>query len=473
MKKKYMMFLLVFIITLGYAAVTTTLDIIGKTNIAYNEEDFRVEITNLKINDSDNINLISKDKQSFTFIGSGNDILNYTVTNYSYQYDVKINLICNPSEGIEIEQIGELKGQSKENRTITSTSKSEVTCTINIEKISRTEYAEDMCKVVEGQEWTFDYTGSEQEFIVPCDGEYKIELWGAQGGGKGIFVGGLGAYTKGNIHFMEAKKIYLIIGGKGNLPTSSTNIIGGYNGGGGTYGSPTGSFYYNIAGTGGGATDVRIAKSTTKYDNVHKTYISNNTDLFSRIMVAAGGGGGTNGDIDGWKSTGYGAAGGGLIGYNGFGTYYGEYKKTMGGTQTAAGAGQIVTTNHAGPYVNAGFGYGGAQGWAPWGGGGGGYYGGGSGGGWSGAGAGGSSFISGHNGCDAISKSSTETNIIHTGNSVHYSGLKFKNTVMIDGAGYSWTNVKGTYTGMPSHDGKSTMTGNSGHGYAKITYLGK
>ncbi len=330
-----------------------------------------------------------------------------------------------------------------------------------------------MCKVVEGQEWTFDYTGSEQEFIVPCDGEYKIELWGAQGGGKGIFFGGLGAYTKGNIHFMEAKKIYLIIGGKGNLPTSSTNIIGGYNGGGGTYGSPTGSFYYNIAGTGGGATDVRIAKSTTKYDNVHKTYISNNTDLFSRIMVAAGGGGGTNGDIDGWKSTGYGAAGGGLIGYNGFGTYYGEYKKTMGGTQTAAGAGQIVTTNHAGPYVNAGFGYGGAQGWAPWGGGGGGYYGGGSGGGWSGAGAGGSSFISGHNGCDAISKSSTETNIIHTGKPYHYSGLKFKNTVMIDGAGYSWTNVKGAYTGMPSHDGKSTMTGNSGHGYAKITYLGK
>ena len=381
MKKNLMLFVLIILTVIGYATVNTVLDIKNNINISENNDDFRIEITNLKINNNDNKNLISKDKQSFTFIGSGNDILNYTVTNYSYQYDVKINLICNPSEEIEIEQIGELKGQSRESKTITSTSKFEVTCTINIEKISRTEYAEDMCKVVEGQEWTFDYTGSEQEFIVPCDGEYKIELWGAQGGGKGIFFGGLGAYTKGNIHFMEAKKIYLIIGGKGNLPTSSTNIIGGYNGGGGTYGSPTGSFYYNIAGTGGGATDVRIAKSTTKYDNVHKTYISNNTDLFSRIMVAAGGGGGTNGDIDGWKSTGYGAAGGGLIGYNGFGTYYGEYKKTMGGTQTAAGAGQIVTTNHAGPYVNAGFGYGGAQGWAPWGGGGGGYYGGGSGGG--------------------------------------------------------------------------------------------
>ena len=44
---------------------------------------------------------------------------------------------------------------------------------------------------------------------------------------------------------------------------------------------------------------------------------------------------------------------------------------------------------------------------------------------------------------------------------------------MVDGAGYKWTNVKGTYTGMPTYDGKSTMTGNTGNGYAKITYLGK
>ncbi|MCI8794670.1 MAG: hypothetical protein HFI73_04765, partial [Bacilli bacterium] len=47
---------------------------------------------------------------------------------------------------IEIEQIGELKGQSKESKKIISTSATEVTCTIGIEKISRTEYAEEMKK---------------------------------------------------------------------------------------------------------------------------------------------------------------------------------------------------------------------------------------------------------------------------------------------------------------------------------------
>lgn len=31
---------------------------------------------------------------------------------------------------------------------------------------------------------------------------------------------------------------------------------------------------------------------------------------------------------------------------------------------------------------------------------------------------------------------------------------------------------KGAYTGMPTHDGTGKMTGNSGDGYAKITYLG-
>lgn len=473
MKQNFLIFILIFLITIGYAAVTTILDIKGNINVAENIEDFKIEITNLKINNSDSKTLISKDKQSFTFTGSGSDSLEYTVTNYSYQYDANIILTCVPSENITVEQINNLPAQSKNSKVITSISTSEVTCTINVEKISRTDYAEDMCASLEGTEWAFDYTGTEQEFIAPCDGDYKVELWGAQGGGKGIFVGGFGAYTKGNIVLDESKKLYFIVGGKGVLPTNSSNITGGFNGGGGTYGSPTGNVYYNIAGTGGGATDVRYKKTSIIYDNTYKTYTSSNVDLYSRIMIAAGGGGGTYGDIDGWESTGNGAAAGGLIGYNGTGTYYGDSRKTFGGTQTAGGLGQIVTEYHAGSYVNAGLGHGGAQGYAPWGGGGGGYYGGGSGGGWSGAGAGGSSFILGHNGCDAIAENSTSSNIIHTGQPNHYSGYVFTDTTMVDGAGYNWTTVKGEQIGMPTHDGKSTMTGNEGNGYAKITYLGK
>ena len=42
---------------------------------------------------------------------------------------------------------------------------------------------------------------------------------------------------------------------------------------------------------------------------------------------------------------------------------------------------------------------------------------------------------------------------------------------MIDGKGYSWTTQKENYIGMPNHDQTATMTGNTGHGYAKITLI--
>ena len=41
------------------------------------------------------------------------------------------------------------------------------------------------------------------------------------------------------------------------------------------------------------------------------------------------------------------------------------------------------------------------------------------------AGAGGSSFVSGYDGCNAISNESTENNIIHTSQNIHYSCLLY------------------------------------------------
>ena len=88
---------------------------------------------------------------------------------------------------------------------------------------------------------------------------------------------------------------------------------------------------------------------------------------------------------------------------------------------------------------------------------------------------GGSSFISGHDGCNAIDSTSTENNIVHTNQANHYSGYVFTNTKMIDGAGYSWTNVKGSLEQMskPSGGYYTSGTGHTGNGYAKITYLGE
>ena len=312
---------------------------------------------------------------------------------------------------------------------------------------------------------TYSYTGSVQTFVAPVTGTYKIELWGAQGGsmtgtgyrsdgssrGELTYIGGKGAYTTGTISFRKGTSIYLYIGGKGNCTGGATS---GYNGGGTlssgqcTYGAP-----------GGGATDIRLTDGV--WDNFNS--------LKSRIMVAAGGGG-ANFRNQGFGE-GNGGDGGSLIGINGYealgeGSYFridydAGYQIGSGATQKSGGyaivhylngtIGEEKSNAHLGF-----FGYATQIGNQT--GGGSGYYGGGSNG--HGGAGGGSSFISGYDGCDAIAEISTENNIIHTGQSVHYSGYKFNNTMMYAG------NEE-----MPTHDGTSTMIGNSGNGYAKITLV--
>lgn len=295
-------------------------------------------------------------------------------------------------------------------------------------------------------EFDFDYTGDVQSFTAPVSGTYKIAAWGASGGDVTIndatYQGGLGGYTSGLISLEENQTLYIYVGG---FPSS---YEGGYNGGaqGGTGddGKYTG---------GGGATDIRINNGNW-----------NNFDsLKSRIMVAAGGAGT---GYYGGKITG--GSGGGLIGYDGQLQSYDDnyiHSVASGGTQTSGGSGMFKS--HFGYSLKntiQNYGTGGGSG----------YYGGGSGRATDDnvdSGAGGSSFISGHNGCDAIKKESTEDNIIHTGGSIHYSGLYFTNTVMIDGNGYNWTSEKGDYLGMPSHSDNSIIKGNHGNGYVRITML--
>ena len=162
---------------------------------------------------------------------------------------------------------------------------------------------------------------------------------------------------------------------------------------------------------GGGATDIRLVQGNWK----------NLESLRSRIMIAAGGGAG---NVSG-------AHGGALTGLNA--------GVVTGGTQTSPGVG---------PYYPAAFGIGGGGC-----GGGGGYYGGG-GATCAGGGAGGSSFISGHTGVNAI-----RSDGVHSNQPVHFSGFKFENTQMIAGN-----------SNMPSYENPgSTMSGNSGHGFARIT----
>lgn len=125
---------------------------------------------------------------------------------------------------------------------------------------------------------------------------YKLQVWGAQGGGNG----GLGGYAEGTISLTTSDILYIYVGGVGgsNLSEQKKTSDGGYNGGGaGGYGSPpqnsdwsAGNF--NSGAGGGGATHI------AKKDGLLKDLASNKDDV---LLVAGGGGGhhwGSN--VAGW-----------------------------------------------------------------------------------------------------------------------------------------------------------------------------
>lgn len=218
---------------------------------------------------------------------------------------------------------------------------------------------------------TFDYTGAEQQYVVPA-GVYliKVDASGAQGqSGNAGSSGGLGARAQATIAVTPGETLYIYVGG-----------LNGYNGGG------TG---YSTYGNGGGASDVRQSGNGTG----------------NRVVVAGGGGGGggymggrggNGGDtgstgVNGINTTGGGGGGGGIGGSGGT-NYFGGDGGSGNSFSGGAGGG-----GHA---VQLAFGGGGGGGWGG-GGGGGGYgltNGGGGGGGGGGSLATGGTITSGYKG---------------------------------------------------------------------------
>lgn len=146
--------------------------------------------------------------------------------------------------------------------------------------------------------YSFDYIGEEQIFTIPKTGIYKLEIWGAQGGGwrggadnTATIAGGVGGYAKGEIKLSSGSKIYVNVGG------FATVGITGYSGGGAT----------SIATSPGLLPSLENSKSS--------------------ILIVAGGGGGSE-----WTN-GQGGSGGGYIGSSG----QNPSDNVTGGTQTSGG----------------------------------------------------------------------------------------------------------------------------------------
>jgi len=271
-----------------------------------------------------------------------------------------------------------------------------------------------------------EYTGNYQEYMAKLSGYYYIEASGAQGSTSGG-TGGLGSLTSGYIYLYQGEKIYAYVGG------AADGLNGGYNGGGNGSARASTNSAYKDGGGGGGATDIRYFFNYTP--TVGELEWNTILGLNSRIMVAAGGGGGS------YISANYaGGNAGTLIGLTGTGrTLTIDGGSQIGGYKFGEGQeGFPASSSYS--WGESGRGGGGA-----------GYYGGAAS--QTGAngiagGGGGSSFISGYAGVNAISNLYDEANPRnHTDNTLHFSGKYFVNGKMKSGVNEGNGNVKIEYIG--------------------------
>ena len=188
--------------------------------------------------------------------------------------------------------------------------------------------------------YAYDYTGGEQTFTAPCNGYYKLEVWGAQGGTATsrtvvTTIGGYGAYSVGLSNILKNTKLYINVGGQGNFVASalSETIKGNsYNGGGNTSHQYKGvNDKWDFFGAGGGGA-THIASSSGLLRNV----------AVGRLYIVSGGGGG-GGSQEQYSSDdifyGNGGHGGGIKGNDGYTeqSTKGIYSNSTGGTQTSGG----------------------------------------------------------------------------------------------------------------------------------------
>ena len=98
MKRKKIILLVVLLMTVGFAAVSTTLYINGSTNISANPDDFSVYFSDAKVNGTQDLSVVvSETELSFTTelstLGE-TYVLDYDVTNGSKNYDAKLTMNC-------------------------------------------------------------------------------------------------------------------------------------------------------------------------------------------------------------------------------------------------------------------------------------------------------------------------------------------------------------------------------------------
>ena len=155
MKKKSMLIVAILLMSIGFAAISTTLVINGNANVSENNEDFSVIFTAASIDGNDVYSTaVDETKKTITFTTSElktlnqTSVLTYEVTNNSSNYDANVSVTCVPKDGTTAKYTS-IKNKLENDATILKAKESlNGTLTVTLNKTATEEVSEEYtCKL--------------------------------------------------------------------------------------------------------------------------------------------------------------------------------------------------------------------------------------------------------------------------------------------------------------------------------------
>ena len=155
MKKKSMLIVAILLMSIGFAAISTTLILNGNAKVSENNEDFSVIFTAASIDGKDvYTTAVDETKKTITFTTSElktlnqTSILTYEVTNNSSNYDANVTVTCVPKTGTTAKYTS-IKNKLENDATVVK-AKSSVngTLTVTLDKVATESVTEEYtCKL--------------------------------------------------------------------------------------------------------------------------------------------------------------------------------------------------------------------------------------------------------------------------------------------------------------------------------------
>ena len=143
MKKKSMLIVAIILMSIGFAAISTTLILNGNANVSENNEDFSVIFTAASIDGNDvYTTAVDETKKIITFETSElktlnqTSILTYEVTNNSSNYDAKVTVTCVPKTGTTAKYTSIKNKLEKDATVIKAKSSVNGTLTVTLDKVA-------------------------------------------------------------------------------------------------------------------------------------------------------------------------------------------------------------------------------------------------------------------------------------------------------------------------------------------------